>query len=539
MKMMKSFTVWGAALGFVVTAFAQSSSNFVQGEILVKFKPGTEAATLTKLGGRVLSRNDTLGFVRVQVPIFNSMTANLDRYRNDANVVVAEPNYIYTKAFTPNDPLFGQQYAHKRIKSELAWNKQRGNPNVVIAIIDTGVDLRHPDLAAKMTNGFDFVDNDNDPSDQDGHGTHCAGIAAGIGNNGVGIAGLALNCRIMPVRVLGSFGGTAEWVANGITYAANNGAKVLNLSLGSSGASTMIHDAIKGAVARGAVVVAAAGNNGVTSKFYPAGFPETIAVASTDQSDARSGFSNYGSDWVDVAAPGSGILSTLPGGYGNLSGTSMAAPYVAGLAGLVFSSYPGASNTTIRARIESTCDPVGDFVAFGRINADRAIPANTGGNGALTWTPVAMSIFEGASMTGTTTNLRASDNSYAFVNSTLVQRLGHVSSTRLTFTSPLTAALLIEPKIRIEAAGLAGTSSSVFLWNYTTNNYDFVGSMSMTTADSVRDLNLPRDMTRYMNADRSVVMLVRAINPAGMGRAVTPFQLRLDQTQMSGFRRSN
>jgi thermitase len=538
MKMMKSFTVWGAALGFVVTAFAQTSSNFVEGEILVKFKPGTEASTLNKLGGRVLSRNDTLGFVRVQVPIFNSMTDNLNRYRNEASVVVAEPNYIYTKAFTPNDPLFGQQYAHKRIKSELAWNKQRGNPNVVIAIIDTGVDIQHPDLAAKLTSGYDFVDNDNDPDDADGHGTHCAGIAAGIGNNGIGIAGLALNCRIMPVRVLGSFGGTAEWVANGITYAANNGAKVLSLSLGSPGASTMIHDAIKGAVSRGAVVVAAAGNNGVTDKFYPAGFPETIAVASTDQNDARSGFSNYGKDWVDVAAPGSGILSTLPGGYGNASGTSMACPYVAGLAGLVFSSYPGASNTTIRNRIESTCDNVGDFVAFGRINADRAIPAS-GGSGALTWTPVAMSIFEGASMTGTTTNVRASDNSYAFVNSALVQRLGHVSSTRLTFTSPLTAANLIEPKIRIEAAGLAGTSSSVFLWNYTTNNYDFVGSMPMTTTDSTRELNLPRDMTRYMNADRSVVMLVRAINPAGMGRAVTPFQLRLDLTQMSGFRRSN
>jgi hypothetical protein len=221
-----------------------------------------------------------------------------------------------------------------------------------------------------------------------GHGTHCAGIAAATTNNSIGVAGVGFNTSLMNVKVLGDNGsGQYSWIANGITWAADNGAKVISLSLGGSSGSYTLQNAVNYAWNKGVVVVAAAGNNGNTASVYPAYYSNCIAVAATDQNDAKASFSTYGS-WVDVAAPGVSIYSTLPNhsnsigttNYGSLSGTSMSTPHVAGLAALVWATSYGTSNTSVRSRIESTADAIsgtGTYWKYGRINANKAVAGVT------------------------------------------------------------------------------------------------------------------------------------------------------------------
>ncbi|HEY0738489.1 MAG TPA: S8 family serine peptidase [Herpetosiphonaceae bacterium] len=307
--------------------------------------------------------------------------------KRNPNVEYIEPNYIYTVNFTPNDPGLSQQYAWNNIQAYNAWDVTQGSSSTVIAIVDTGIQRTHPDLDSKMVPGYDYVQNDSAPDDGNGHGTHVAGTSAAETNNSTGGAGTCPNCNLMPVRVLDNNGsGTLANVANGINYAAQNGAKVINLSLGGTG-STTLQSAVNNAWNAGVFLACAAGNSNTSSQTsaYPAAYPNCFAIASTTNTDARSSFSNYGS-WVEVAAPGSNIYSTwLNNGYNTISGTSMATPHVAGLAGLLASQ--GLSNAQIRDRICSTSDAIsgtGSFWTCGRINAYRAV---TGTGGTPTPTP--------------------------------------------------------------------------------------------------------------------------------------------------------
>jgi thermitase len=354
------------------------SSKYAPGELIVKFKSGTSSAAIqslhAKMGAKV-SKTSKAGF---QVVKFSgtSVEAMLQKYKKLPNVEYAEPNYYYHAFWTPNDPAFAtQQWGPQKIQAPAAWDVTRGSSSVRVAVVDTGVQANHPDLAGKVVNGWDFVENDGTPQDANGHGTHVAGIAAAVTNNGVGIAGVAPNVQILAVRVLDANGsGTLDAVAAGIQYAADNGAKVINLSLGGSVGSTTLQNAVNYAWNKGVVVVAAAGNSGSSAPSYPAYYTNAIAVASTTSSDTKSSFSNWGS-WVDVAAPGSSIYSTYAGStYATLSGTSMATPHVAGLAGLLASQ--GRTASQIRAAIQNTADPIsgtGTYWTYGRINAYRAV----------------------------------------------------------------------------------------------------------------------------------------------------------------------
>jgi subtilisin family serine protease len=272
------------------------------------------------------------------------------------------------------DPLLDQQWAIAQLRLPEVWSRGARGEGVVIAVVDTGVDLDHPDLVDRLVPGIDVVDGDPVPQDTNGHGTHVAGIAAATADNGVGIAGTAPLARIMPVRVLGTDGtGTDDGIARGIDWAVANGADVVNLSLGESGVLSRIskggplNAAIRNAAGRGVVVLAAAGNEGATKRNYRAGTP-TLVVNATDEAGRLAQFSNSG-DLRAVAAPGVGILSTAPnepttlwpggsGGYERLDGTSMATPIVSGVAALLIAS--GVDPATIIDRITQTANSNGN-----------------------------------------------------------------------------------------------------------------------------------------------------------------------------------
>ncbi|SEG17424.1 S8 family peptidase [Paenibacillus sp. UNC499MF] len=402
-------TTWIATLAFIAAAAfvylifrikKQPKEPHRPFQLIVKFKPETPEELISKLHKKykckVLEQCSTLGHqvLFTKQPLLKT----IKKYEKHDVVEYAELNYIYqafdfppaagkkqgkgpsspdTEAFAiPNDPYFSlYQYGPQKISAPSAWDVAQSGSSIVIAVLDTGVELTHPDLAAHLVAGYDYVDNDSNPSDGNGHGTHVAGIAAAVTNNGIGIAGVAPLASIQPIRVLDNAGnGTVSNISNAIIYASFFGAQVINLSLGSPYSSTTLQYALDYAWGKGSVIVASAGNDGSMTPNYPAAYSTVISVASTDSADNISSFSNRGS-WVQVAAPGTTILSTFPGSsYAYLSGTSMSAPHVSGLAALLAGQ--GRTNAQIRDAILFNADPIagtGTYWVYGRVNADRAV----------------------------------------------------------------------------------------------------------------------------------------------------------------------
>jgi len=372
----------------IPVSFAQAAepdSSFVQGEILVKFEPGVSLGEIkevnAKLGGLRASRANQIGIRRVKLSKRADVEETAEEYGADSLVEFAEPNYI-RQVDTVNDPLYPQQWALFRINAQLGWEIEKGLASpVVVAVVDTGVDLNHPDLVNVLVPGYDFVNNDPEPMDDNGHGTHVAGIIAAQVNNLIGVAGLSWGAKIMPVKALNAGGvGTDLAAANGIIWAVDRGAKVVNLSFGGTDFSATLQNAIAYAYSKGALVIAAAGNEAEKGNpvVYPAALDQVLAVGATDNNDSKASFSSYGS-YLDLVAPGTGIISTsLDDAYSYKSGTSMAAPHVAGLAALLFSREPGIGPEEIRRRIEQSADDLGppgrdDFYGYGRINVVRAL----------------------------------------------------------------------------------------------------------------------------------------------------------------------
>ncbi|NBI27992.1 peptidase S8 [Chengkuizengella sp. YPA3-1-1] len=364
-------------LSFSITSLAEPTSE--DSTIIVKFKDKTSKSMKQQIHqdekAEVLKKNKQIGFEVIKVK-GKSVEKALKEYKNRADVEYAEPIVEYHALFTPNDPLYlSDQYGPQIMDLEQAWEITQGSSSVVVAVLDTGVQANHEDLLGQVIPGYDFIDNDSDASDEQGHGTHVAGTVGALTNNGVGVAGVAPNVKIMAIRVLNEVGrGTNAGVADGITYAADNGADVINLSLGSTVSSAAVEDAVNYAWEKGAVIISAAGNDGVNVQNYPAAYQNSLAVAATDSNDNKWSSSNYGS-WVDVAGPGVGIISTrLGGGYVSSNGTSMATPHVAGLAALLASQ--GKTNVEIRNIIESTAESIsgtGTYWEHGRVNAFLAL----------------------------------------------------------------------------------------------------------------------------------------------------------------------
>ncbi|MGA2503336.1 MAG: S8 family serine peptidase, partial [Anaerolineales bacterium] len=353
-----------AGLGSLPTVLAAPGSDsgaaIIPGEVVVIAKPGYAASMLGFPAGTSVAHSspqlDHLHAVVLHVPAGQERDYALQLQAN-RGVEDAEPNYVVTTEalptpIIPNDPSWSEQYGPNHIQAGEAWTVTTGSANVILAIIDSGIDASHPEFAGRLVPGYDFVEGDSTPQDTCGHGTHVAGIAAASGNNGMGVAGIDWNAKIMPVRVLNGYcsGSTAD-VAEGLVWAVERGARVINLSLGTSAASTLLEDASYYAYSHGAAIFAAAGNSDISPISYPAAYPWVMAVGATDTSDQRASFSSKGAA-LDLMAPGINIFSTTPlesfyyqslfgttKEYGYLTGTSMAAAFASG-AGSLLASEP-------------------------------------------------------------------------------------------------------------------------------------------------------------------------------------------------------
>jgi thermitase len=367
---------------------------FAPGRILVKFRAGAAAAERADvhraLGGRVLEEIAAIGVEVVSVPA-RAELASVAAYARNPLVEYAEPDHVAYAVGEPNDPYFDKQWGLSNgndadIDAPEAWGLTSGSGSVLIAILDTGIDQDHEDLAGKLVGNKSFTSSEKE-DDLYGHGTHVAGIAAAATDNGIGVAGVGYDSRLLNVKVLDDTGsGYYSWIAKGIIWAADNGAKVINMSLGGSAPSRTLEEAVNYAWKKGVVLVAAAGNSGNRSPTYPAYYKNCIAVAATDSNDQKASWSSYGA-WVDVAAPGVSIFSAVPNHTSTLfgrveppyaygSGTSMATPHVAGVAALVWATSYGTSNASVRYQIEMTADKIagtGTYWRYGRVNACRAV----------------------------------------------------------------------------------------------------------------------------------------------------------------------
>jgi type VII secretion-associated serine protease mycosin len=321
---------------------ADQAAGYDPSSVLVRFKPAASAAAreraLSQRGARVTSATAG-GFVRATG---TDAIALLARLRQDPAVESVTLDYRRRLAATPNDAQYAASQAYlKTVRLDKAWDLGKGATTEVIAVVDTGVLTTHPDLTGRTVAGYNAVAPGTAPTDTNGHGTMVAGIAAANTNNTVGIAGAAWTARVMPVKVFGPDGTALDSdVAEGIVWAADHGARIINLSLGGPAESEVLHDAVRYAIGKGAVVVAAAGNTGDGTPLYPAAYPEVLTVSATDHNGTFTDFSSWGS-WVDVAAPGMKITSTTLGNaYAVGSGTSFAAPIVAGIAAIIRAKYP-------------------------------------------------------------------------------------------------------------------------------------------------------------------------------------------------------
>jgi VCBS repeat-containing protein len=505
-----------AVTGIDLTELAVNPELFDSSRILVRFKPDAP-----ELAGSAILAGTEFGATIDLVPGLRSVTLSPDvtvetalaAYKTNPYVLYAEPDYHVQLELTPNDTRFPSLWGLNNtgqtggtidadIDAVEAWDTTTGGGTTIVAVIDTGVDYTHPDLAANIWNnpgeipgnsqdddgngyvddvhGYDFVNFDGDPMDDHSHGTHVAGTIGAVGNNGVGVAGVNWNVQIMALKFLDAFGGGfTEDAIQALNYAVAKGAKISNNSWGGGGYSQALFDAIRNAQSAGHIFVAAAGNEGSNNDslpFFPASYSldNIISVAATDHNDNLASFSNFGATSVDLGAPGVNILSTTPGNtYDTFSGTSMATPHVVGVVALVRELHPEWTYGQVVNQILSTVDPVaalaGTTASGGRLNAAAAVGApapDTRGPRVVT-----ASWYGAASET--------------------------VDTVRVTWSEPIAAATFAPADI----SGFSGPGGSIVVSSVTvvngTNNRQFdikfpvqttFGSYTMTIGPNITDL---------------------------------------------------
>ena len=419
-----AFTQFGGNSGS--TQSLKLAGDFAAGELLVKLRAheSNPREKLSRVGLETIGSFAQTGWQHVRLPPGMTVEEGIAHYRNFSGIDKVQPNFIYRTQAISNDPRLNELYGLTKIQAPAAWDTSTGSPNVVVAVIDSGVDYNHEDLSANMwrnsgetgidagghdrtTNGIDddgngYVDDifgvdtinhDSNPMDDDGHGTHVSGTIGGIGNNGTGVVGVNWNVRIMAIKSHGANGnGTSASVVEAFQYAAmmrrrGVNVRVTNSSWGGAPEAPNFDQALKDAIDAagntGILNICAAGNNSNRDNdahpFYPASYDSAsiISVAASDQNDERAGFSSHGPTSVDLAAPGVSILSTFPGSYAVLGGTSMATPHVSGSAALLWAHAPNLTSTQVKATLMNSVDVLpqwaGLTVTGGRLNLARAV----------------------------------------------------------------------------------------------------------------------------------------------------------------------
>jgi thermitase len=363
------------------------SVDYMPNELMVRFDPTAKQDEIDALNkafsGTVISKIDQLNVYRLGFPAGSDLRSIQSAYGSSPLTQTIEPNYlVHSPVVDMQDSQAGGEWELEKMRVSEAWDTTRGSSSVLIATLDTGIDPHHPDLSRQAVEGYNVLTRTAEiPIDDNGHGTQIAGIIAGAGNDGIGISGICPNCRILPIKVLDARGeGSYSNVIEGIIYAADHGASIINMSLGGYGYSKMLNDAVQYAYKKNVVLVAAAGNENTDVPCYPAALPNVLGVSATGPQDERWSEANYGS-YIAVTAPGMGILApTAGGGYAYGTGTSEAAAAVSGLSGLLKAQNPASTNAELSSRLEDSADDLGapgrdEYFGAGRINAETAVSA--------------------------------------------------------------------------------------------------------------------------------------------------------------------
>jgi subtilisin family serine protease len=380
---------------------ADSDYQFVPGQLVIKTKAAvadTQLARKLNRHGAAQRKKLQNSDIRIISVAENQVESLLASLRNDPEIEFAERDYIARTTYVPNDPmvLSGTTWHLARVQALEAWDITLGNRNVIVAVLDSGA-APHADLAGQLLTGRDFVNGDFDPNDDLGHGTAVTGTIIAAGNNAFGVAGVAFGCRVLPVKVVDASGyASYSTIAQGIKYAVDQGARVINLSIAGNAPSILLQDAVNYAWSNNVVIVASAGNNGNAMLQYPAACKNVIAVTALARNDSLASFSSFGSH-VTLAAPGESIWTTQFGGntpFTAWGGTSFASPIVAGVAALIIAENPSLPNSRVVSILVENADDLGTAgrdaqFGFGRVNAFRAVLKASQEPGALPpgWTP--------------------------------------------------------------------------------------------------------------------------------------------------------
>lgn len=503
--------------------------RYVPNQLAVQMNPGVPAYLRYPLPGAIVREIPELDVCVIRLPDGSDVDAALIQLSKRTDLVFAERIAYKELHWVPNDTSYASQYGLQKIQAEAAWDLTLGSPSVVVGVIDDGIELNHPDLVQKLVQGRDISDNDSDPSHDvnGGHGSHTAGIIGAETNNGLGVASIGNRVRVMPIKIFPNATDAAS--AQAMVYAVDHGCRVLSMSYGSSSPSMTEQAGVNYAWSRGAVLVASAGNNGNSNKMYPAAYSNVVAVASTNSNDARSGFSTFGY-WVQVAAPGENILSTYPGGYALLSGTSMACPMVSGTVGLMWSvASPGTSNAQIVSRLENACDNVGPFVQFGRINAYTAVRA--AGLVRTAAQPTAISQVFGTYTGGNLASLQAVDSDY-YNSLTTLTASGQVSIVDLTFPAPGGSTNIA--LFQLDAALVGNTASSAQYWiRQNSGTFQYLGATAVDATNNVRTLYAPiTNLAPYIQSGQLVIRS-RVTRPMTGVTKPTPFTWGINYVRLT------
>ena len=358
----------------------EKSGEFIKDRLLVQRRAGSSQADARKnFAAHGASEESEIAQIKVHVLRVPSQAIEKVKAAllQSGQFEFVETDGVASAEAMPLDPMLPSQWHLYKIDMPGAWLTTMGSASVPIAILDGGVDSNHPDLKSRVVAGYSFISLNTNTLDLTGHGTKVAGTAAAATNNNIGVAGVAGLNPIMPIVVMNASSyASYSNIAKGITYAADRGVRIINISITGTTASSTLQSAVNYAWNKGAVVFAAAGNSATTAPGYPAACDKVIAVGATDTNDARASYSNYGS-WIDVVAPGSSILTTLRGGsYGGASGTSFASPITAGVAALMLSVKPQLTAAQLTDLLKSTSKDLGTVGSIrygaGRVNANAA-----------------------------------------------------------------------------------------------------------------------------------------------------------------------